>query len=842
MNFTRNHLTWLLCCVVAGLVLVIYVSASRAAGRGEILLPLDDVYIHFQYARQLANGQPYVYNPGQPPTSGATSFLYPYVLAIGYTLGFQGLNLGLWAMLIGALALLGSVWLVYWLAREFNGPDWLAVLVSLIFGLTGAVQWHFMSGMETGLMMLFTLATLYAVVTDRLRLFVVAASLLALTRPEGGVLAVIAVAVAYIHRTRCTVSLQKRQPIWLLLPILMLGVQPLVNLLVTGSVVASGNSAKSLLGMVPFYWDVVLGRIWDNFSRMWGEFVTGVSPREGLYIPFLIGPLALVALVISLLRRDRWHVSLLVLLWLLAGTAAIATLDTAFWHFKRYQMPLMALFFPLAAWALTQIFQRKDAAPTGGFAQAQSGNWARHAVPLRYMMIGLVGAALIIVLPTSTAFLHHFALNVNYVYLQPFQMARWLEANTPEDALIAVHDVGMMRYMGGRNTLDMVGLTTPGAAAYWRNGPGSIAEFLIKNRPDYIASYGKGHGLGLGMIAETSIYGESLAEFPVEWDDHYNVALAADFQGIYQPDWSFVSSDFAETSPNSNILNVANLESEADFEYQWENHERLPGFPTDLIEFRVPERDRNLPANVVPGRRLNGSEIFTIPIDPDGEGLLIVSLFHAAHRGTLNVFFNNQLIDRNWIPEMPGQIIWAGTYIPSELLDSDDVTIRIEPDTPGGYYMPLVHITGQTELHVIERDDEPLVAVYQNGAIELPEYITSFDSRGLVLQLFWNNNGESTGDYRFFAHLYDDINQPPVAQVDTYPGQGTLPPGNWLPGPNWNFVVVDLSDVAPGTYQLAIGFYDPYTGERLMPESDLYDVSPDGRLFLGEVDVPAAAE
>ncbi len=47
-------------------------------------MPLDDAYIHFQYARSIATGQPYAYNPGLPPTSGATSFLYPYLLALGY--------------------------------------------------------------------------------------------------------------------------------------------------------------------------------------------------------------------------------------------------------------------------------------------------------------------------------------------------------------------------------------------------------------------------------------------------------------------------------------------------------------------------------------------------------------------------------------------------------------------------------------------------------------------------------------------------------------------------------------------------------------------------------------
>ncbi len=124
-------------------------------------MPLDDVYIHFQYARQMAAGQPYVYNPGLPPTSGATSFLYPYILAVGYLVGFQGLNLGLWAMLVGMVALVLSTWLVYRLILRFDAPEWLAVLIAVLFAVSGPVSWHFMSGMETGLVVLFTLATLY---------------------------------------------------------------------------------------------------------------------------------------------------------------------------------------------------------------------------------------------------------------------------------------------------------------------------------------------------------------------------------------------------------------------------------------------------------------------------------------------------------------------------------------------------------------------------------------------------------------------------------------------------------------------------------------------------------
>ena len=57
--------------------------------------------------------------------------LYPVILAVGYLLGFQGLNLGLWAMIIGMAALYGSLLLIYALAKAYDAPEWLAVLMGL---------------------------------------------------------------------------------------------------------------------------------------------------------------------------------------------------------------------------------------------------------------------------------------------------------------------------------------------------------------------------------------------------------------------------------------------------------------------------------------------------------------------------------------------------------------------------------------------------------------------------------------------------------------------------------------------------------------------------------------
>src|SRR3954469_14237486 len=88
----RRSLFILLLCVGLSLfVFGAYVFTSTSIGGGQPVMPLDDAYIHFQYAHEIAVGLPYIYNPGLPATSGATSFLYPYMLAIGDLLGFRGL-------------------------------------------------------------------------------------------------------------------------------------------------------------------------------------------------------------------------------------------------------------------------------------------------------------------------------------------------------------------------------------------------------------------------------------------------------------------------------------------------------------------------------------------------------------------------------------------------------------------------------------------------------------------------------------------------------------------------------------------------------------------------------
>src|SRR5688572_32121069 len=88
-----------------------WVPASDVA-RGFFPAPLDDVYIHFDFARSLATGHPFEWIPGQGYSSGETAPLYAFLLAVGYLVGFRGALLGVWAAVLaiaGVAKLLASV-------------------------------------------------------------------------------------------------------------------------------------------------------------------------------------------------------------------------------------------------------------------------------------------------------------------------------------------------------------------------------------------------------------------------------------------------------------------------------------------------------------------------------------------------------------------------------------------------------------------------------------------------------------------------------------------------------------------------------------------------------------
>ena len=86
----------------------------------------------------------------------------------------------------------------------------------------------------------------------------------------------------------------------------------------------------------------------------------------------------------------------------------------------------------------------------------------------------------------------------------------------------------------------------------------------------------------------------------------------------------------------------------------------------------------------------------------------------------------------------------------------------------------------------------------------------------LDLTLFWAPRGRPSGDYTVFVHLLDDQEQI-QGQADSPPSAGRYPTSIWDAGE----VIADLHtislgpDLPAGEYRLAIGLYDPESGERV---------------------------
>jgi hypothetical protein len=407
----------------------------------------------------------------------------------------------------------------------------------------------------------------------------------------------------------------------------------------------------------------------------------------------------------------------------------------------------------------------------------------------------------------------------------------------------------MMRYMGGRTTLDIVGLTTPGAADYWRNGPGSVAEFLMRTQPDYIASYGKGHGYGLGLIAQTSLYGEPLALFTANIMPDTNVALAADTQGIYQPNYAPQAhrSEALQTSVLAYLdgltlvdeVNVADIVSEKAHGYRWSNPRPGEAYPTDVLEANYLDCSGDCLLRDG-GRHLTGEESFTVSVTPD-QAVILVTRVNALSRIEYNVYANGEFVGTRVVPLERGRWIDVPTLIPAALVTSETLTITMKVNSTEGDYLPYDHLIYQGNYTPATPPPVEPMVTFQDGAIQIVSLESQQDEDRLTLDLMWYTPDGAKGDYSVFVHVYpaDDPDAAQVAQTDTRPGGNALPPGNWLPGLVRDTITVNLDMMPAGTYRVAFGLYDPVTFARLSPtlHTSTLDTTPDGRIFLNSVEI-----
>ena len=151
-------------------------------------ITIDDAYITFRYARNVADGVGFVYKPGER-ILGTTTPLWTLLLAAFCKIG--ACDLPLVALVFGATADAATTLLLFQLARHLGlGRGW-GALLSTLFAVSAASITFTAGGMETPLFVLEVVGAVFADATGRPRRAAVIAGLATLTRPEGILMAVL---------------------------------------------------------------------------------------------------------------------------------------------------------------------------------------------------------------------------------------------------------------------------------------------------------------------------------------------------------------------------------------------------------------------------------------------------------------------------------------------------------------------------------------------------------------------------------------------------------------------------------------------------------------------------
>lgn len=577
---------------LGSLALAIWTAGAvlKASG-GEVGAPLDDSYIHFQFAKSFARFRPFEYVAGQPPVPGATSILWPVLLTPAIWLGASGAGLVKLTWALGFASLFGQACEVYLSAKRFLSRP-LALAGGALVLTFSANTWFAASAMEVvplGYVLLRTARRSAEFLETpesvwRRRELLLLAFVGVLLRPEGALAALSAAAVlAWRGRWSALVAL--------LSPLSV----PLINWSFTGSATQTTTLAKWLLTN-PYYHDRLLSSVLGNVELFYGTLLNG-QQWSWTFIPEgyrLVGLACLPALWLAAERaRARGHAALLCLLGV--GILLPATYETFLVNRLRYLWPFSG------PWLL-------GLAALGELLAAALLRFRPWLVSAGLVVPALAGYGFVQLLPVSVG---DVAQSAAAITAQQVALGRWAAAALPKDARIGVNDAGAISFYSERQTFDVVGLTTRGEARYWVGGAGSRFEHYERLSraalPSHFIVYPE-------WFAIPSLLGQCLYERRVDGATILGgplmVACEADYSSLGSGAEPLVEM---QRRPKLDELDVADLDSEAAHDYRlyW-------ALPQDnLVQSGF--------GHVDGGRARRRLEAFRLVLEPDGSLVLRLS-------------------------------------------------------------------------------------------------------------------------------------------------------------------------------------------------------------------------
>jgi hypothetical protein len=639
--------------------------------------PLDDVFIHFDYARATARGYPFQWSEGNGYSSGNTSLLYPFVLALGYLVGFRGLAIMVFAALVACVSTFGFLLA----SGKMLDPlgRWAKYLVPPAVVSLGALDWTLFSGMENafhlglwGLCLVLVLWLERAAREGRpvARIAWIAGGasvLLFLTRPES----VVCIASFAVFAAWCvlrgdvpagTTDERSRRRRKALATMLRVGVpgavalvaQAVANRVLTGEISANGAIAKLTINN-PY---MPAAEKWATYKFLLGYVVVRNTQHhfaDATPYGWLVPVLAVAPLASPKVRRYA------VLLWvqLVGWLALVAMNGQVRWQNERYTMAAVAWLFVLAAMGLTTI------ASEAGRTRKQRVGWALRASAA----VGLAALYWVHQAPNVRDQIWFFGRASRNILDQHVVAGGILARIGPKRVLVG--DAGALMYASDRPGLDLIGLGGYHDLPFARagvHGLGASLELIERlprdERPDVMAIYPSWWGDLPG------IFGRRLTGVVVTG----NVICGGQEKVLYRADWSALDGSGRPASlvRGERIvdeLDVADLVNERAHGYVFPH----PGM--GFATFRVlPDRaGRDLFDG---GRDIPQGQVETARVQaPRGQGKLVVRAVAGPRPVSIEVSADDRVLGHLEVPRGEGWVEPTLT-LPSDLPDGFELRLR----------------------------------------------------------------------------------------------------------------------------------------------------------------------
>ncbi|HEU0036721.1 MAG TPA: hypothetical protein VFQ53_39180 [Kofleriaceae bacterium] len=480
-------------------------------------LPLDDSYIYLTYAKQIGRGQPFTYYPGGGYSAGATSVLWPMVLAPFWTLGARGHAL-VWVSYLACSALYAATAVGVWrVVRKLGGDNIAAITAVVLLVGIAPFAWTALSGMEVAFASALLVATMLLLIDQPAtgppsKRLAVCLGATALARPEAMLVVGAIVIVSVVARVR---RRDPRAAVWWAAPVVPAIAWLVANRLLAGHWLPNTGVAKSYFYLPGFDWAFWREAVWSATGSLlkgvfWDDASPLVWPRL-VAIGYLVGS---ARILVWAKRHDRWLAGIVIVAAPLALMFAVVA-SSGLWSFHNYRY--IAPAFPLIAIAV------------GGALGSARGSYLYVVIGGVVVAIALAAAPrfvdpvvafaltctpLALLLPRHWARIVVLALVLG-VFTRPAGRALAgdarlyaqgvIDTNTQVVAIgrhvrdklpgasVMFHDAGAIAYYGDGEVYDMLGLVTNHQARVANHGPGARFELLERlppaRRPTHFAYY-----------------------------------------------------------------------------------------------------------------------------------------------------------------------------------------------------------------------------------------------------------------------------------------------------------------------------------------------------------------